>query len=748
MNVIHLISGGDTGGAKTHVLSLLAGLNQEITADLVCFMEGPFSREAVSMGIPVTVLENSFAVSMNKVRHRISEGNYDLIHCHGSRANLMAAILKRHFNLPVVCTIHSDYRLDYMGRPGAALTYGKLNAWAIRQMDYLVCVSDQMKSTLIERGFRPNNMFSIYNGIDFSVSVPRTDRRSYFERIGCSFGENDVIAGIAARLDPVKDIATLIRAVAKARTACPNLKLMIAGDGAELEPLQALASELGIRDEVFFAGWVDDMSEFYGALDINTLTSLSETFPYAITEGARAKLATVSSNVGGVPKLIEHGKTGYLFMPGDTDALSEALTALASSEDLRSSMGNSIYEKASSEFSTARTCQTQLEIYDTVLRRKERKARHEKDGVVICGAYGHGNAGDEAILEAIIEEIRSVDPYKPITVLSRSPKETRKTRGVDSFYRFNILKIRSSMTSAELYINGGGSLIQDVTSRSSLNYYLYTIAEAKRRNCRVYMYGCGIGPVNYDSDIRLARKVINDNVDVITVREPHSMQELNRFGVDRPEIILTSDPAIGMQPAEKWAVDRFMTENGLDPEGSYMCICLRRWPGFESRIREIAKAVEYAYRKHGMTPVFLSINRIDDNRAAERVAEQMAGVPYHIISSPMDSHLTIGIIARMRIMVSMRLHGLIFAAGQGLPLVGLSYDPKVSAFTEYIGSGPCMKLEDVTADQLIDSIDHAISQDGSQEDRLARAEKLKKLEKENVLVARRLLEEDTRREKA
>ena len=262
------------------------------------------------------------------------------------------------------------------------------------------------------------------------------------------------------------------------------------------------------------------------------------------------------------------------------------------------------------------------------------------------------------------------------------------------------------------------------------------------------MYGCGIGPVNYDSDIRLARKVINDNVDVITVREPHSMQELKRFGVDRPEIILTSDPAIGMQPAEKWAVDRFMTENGLDPEGSYMCICLRRWPGFESRIREIAKAVEYAYRKHGMTPVFLSINRIDDNRAAERVAEQMAGVPYHIISSPMDSHLTIGIIARMRIMVSMRLHGLIFAAGQGLPLVGLSYDPKVSAFTEYIGSGPCMKLEDVTAEQLIDSIDHAVSQDGSQEDRLARAENLKKLEKENVLVARRLLEEDTRREKA
>lgn len=743
MNVIHLISGGDTGGAKTHVLSLLAGLNQEIQADLVCFMEGPFSREAIAMGIPVTVLDDSFAVSMNKVRHRIEQGSYDLIHCHGSRANLMAALLKKRFDLPVVCTIHSDYRLDYMGRPGAALTYGKLNAWAIRQMDYLVCVSDEMKRTLIRRGFRPNNMFSIYNGIDFSVNVPKTDRRSYFSRIGCSFSESDIIVGIAARLDPVKDIATLIRGVATARKTCPDLKLMIAGDGAELEHLEALASDLDIREAVYFAGWVEDMSEFYGALDINTLTSLSETFPYAITEGARAGLATVSSSVGGVPKLVENGKTGFLFTPGDADALAEALVHLALDDDFRTSMGNAIYEKAASEFSTARTCQTQLEIYKTVLLRQEKHSRQEKDGVVICGAYGHGNAGDEAILEAIIDEIRSVDPYKPITVLSRSPKETRQLRGVDAFYRFNVPKIRSSMAASELYINGGGSLIQDVTSRSSLNYYLYTLAEAKRQRCSVYMYGCGIGPVNYDGDIRLARRIINENVDVITVREPHSMNELKRFGVDRPEIILTSDPAIGMKPAEDWAVDQFMRENNISLDGKYMCVCLRRWPGFDSIVRDIAAAIEHTYRTHGLVPVFLSINRIDDNRAAELVAEHMSGVPFHIVATPMDSHLSIGFIARTHIMVSMRLHGLIFAAGQGVPLVGLSYDPKVSAFTEYIGSGPCMQLEDVTSSQMIDSIEHALGQNGSQEDRLARAEKLKELEKENVMVAQRLLQNKT-----
>jgi hypothetical protein len=132
----------------------------------------------------------------------------------------------------------------------------------------------------------------------------------------------------------------------------------------------------------------------------------------------------------------------------------------------------------------------------------------------------------------------------------------------------------------------------------------------------------------------------------------------------------------------------------------------------------------------------------------EAIKRLLALEGVHLIDIRRTAKEVIDDIASCETVLSSSLHGLIFAAGQGLPLVGLSYDPKVSAFTEYIGSGPCMKLEDVTADQLIDSIDHAISQDGSQEDRLARAEKLKKLEKENVLVARRLLEEDTRREKA
>ena len=128
---------------------------------------------------------------------------------------------------------------------------------------------------------------------------------------------------------------------------------------------------------------------------------------------------------------------------------------------------------------------------------------------MICGAYGRGNAGDDAILEAILQEMRSIDPDMPITVLSKDPKSTRLTYRVRAVHRSNFLAWHTAMWNSRLYINGGGSLIQDVTSRRSLWFYLANIRAAKRAGNRVQMYGCGIGPVTRESHRKLAAKIIN-----------------------------------------------------------------------------------------------------------------------------------------------------------------------------------------------------------------------------------------------
>ena len=118
MRVIHLIGGGDTGGAKTHVLNLLKELNQSIDAQLFCFRKGDFSEDAAKMGIPIEVIESGNpVVGLRELKRRLAGQKVDIIHCHGARGNLMGNLIKKYCKAPVVTTVHSDYRLDYLGRP-------------------------------------------------------------------------------------------------------------------------------------------------------------------------------------------------------------------------------------------------------------------------------------------------------------------------------------------------------------------------------------------------------------------------------------------------------------------------------------------------------------------------------------------------------------------------------------------------------------------------------------------------------
>ena len=737
MKVIHLISGGDSGGAKTHVLSLLQNLNQTITAQLVCFRDGPFAEEARSRGIPTEIMGgNNIPRLQRQLKAYIRAGGYQLIHCHGSRANMVGALLRRSTGLPVVSTIHSDYRLDYMGRPLSRLTFGTINAWALRHLDYRIGVSDAMVDLLISRGFPPDRFYAIYNGIDFTPPPAQGERLPYLRSLGVDADEDSVVVGIAARLNPVKDMATLVRGYAAACRTCPRLRLVIAGEGSEREKLGALAQELGVN--VTFAGWISGgMDQFYSALDINALTSLSETFPYALTEGARFRLATVASAVGGIPDLIDSGVNGCLFQPGDWQTLGEHLAALGSNDTLRRQLGEKLYEKASSKFSIQKTVDTQLHIYQEILRRHSR-LKTTRDGVVICGAYGRGNAGDDAILEAILQEMALIDPDMPATVLSKEPKSTRLAYRVRSVSRTNMFAWHSAMRHAKLYINGGGSLIQDVTSRRSLWFYLLNIAVAKRCGCKVQMYGCGIGPVTRENHRRLAARVLNRYVDVITLREPDSREELRAMGVTKPEILLTADPALTLRKAEDDQIDSVLLRAGIPPQGRYLCFALRQWRGFEEKAPLFGAAARYAYKTSGLIPVFTAVEKHLDPAAA-RLAAQGLDIPHYFLDDAGGAGTIIGALSRMEAVVSMRLHALIFAAGQGIPLAGVVYDPKVSAFLRYTGQDNFTNLEDLTEAALRAMIDRAVGQAGHPETQAAAVERLQAMEGGNVAVARRLL---------
>lgn len=376
------------------------------------------------------------------------------------------------------------------------------------------------------------------------------------------------------------------------------------------------------------------------------------------------------------------------------------------------------------------------------------KAFSARKGILICGAYGLGNAGDEAILTAILGQVRAAVPEAEITVLSRNPRETAAQYQVRALYLFDLPAVRRVMAQTRVYINGGGTLIQDATSRRSLLYYLYTLLAAKRQGCRVLMYGCGVGPVSRFGDREITRFVLNRCVDAITLREADSLRELAELGVKRPKIILSADPALTLRPAPEAEIDAVFDAARIPPHGRYICFALRDWKGYGKKAEIFGAAARYAYEAYGLTPIFTAIEKRQDP-AAHRPAAQalkacpdrgLQGIPHYFLDDAGGAGTIIGALSRMEIVVSMRLHALIFAAGQGVPLVGVVYDPKVSAFLRYLGQNLFTGLDTLNYPVLRDLLDQAVEKTRQPEAQAAAVERLRVIEARNAAAVRRLWE--------
>ena len=707
MKVLHIIGGGDVGGGKVHVLSLVKELKNSIDVKLISLRPGSFADDARSMGIDVEVVKTGNIIAdINRVAKIVREGGYQIIHCHGSKANMFALIVRRITGTPSVTTVHSDYRLDYMHNVFKKHTFGLINKIALRFMDYYIGVSDNFRQMLIERNFDPDSIFTLYNGIDFDESTQTYSRADFSRKYGLNLDESDIVVGILARLYPVKDINTLVEA---ARITCGknhSVKYVIGGDGEDKKRLQRKVASLGIGNNVFFLGWIDNPGELMGNLDINVLTSLSESFPYSILEGAIYKKATISSDVGGIPALIEHGENGYLFKPGDSQKLAEYILELAADGGKRKTMGEKIYNKAFSKFSLKDMCKTQLDIYSAILEKEKTgtDGRHGYDAI-ISGYYGFKNIGDDAMLMAIINNLREYKCGIRVAVLSRDPSETRKVYGVHSIKRTDLANIFLAMRKAKLFIYGGGNLIQDKTSTRSLFYYLSTIWLAKLMGLKVMFYANGIGPLNKNINMKLTEKIMNQ-VNVITLRESISLRELERLHIDRPRVVVTADPAMAVEIDADTDAEDILLKEGISLPGPFVGFSVRPWEGLEAYAPIIARLADYMAEKYKIKPVFIPMHYPGDVYAAQEVAAGMKSKGF-IVTDKYGVSQTLALVSKMEMLIGMRLHALIFAASLGIPMIGLSYEPKIDGFLQYIGqvsAGDVRRLEFENLKALADNV--------------------------------------------
>ncbi|NLX61109.1 MAG: glycosyltransferase [Tissierellia bacterium] len=369
MKVLHLISGGDTGGAKTHILSLMKELRRLIDAKIICFIEDTFYYDLLKEGINIEVFKQKSRMDMSVTKRLVEEiegEDYDIIHCHGARANFIAMFLKDRVKKPMVTTIHSDYRLDFNDNIYKKIVFTPLNALALRKFDYYIAISDEFKDMLVERGFSKDKIFVVYNGIDLEEEVKYVSKEEFLKRYNID-AQDKIIVGIIARLDLVKDHETFIKGAKRVLEKRKDVVFLIAGTGKDEARIKNMVKELDIEEYVHFLGYVEDQYSFFNAIDINVLTSLSESFPYAILEGAKLKKPVISTDVGGISHLIEDGYNGWLIRVRDYEALGDRLLYFMENREKIDFMGKNLYKRVEENFSSKSMAKAHYQIYQGIV---------------------------------------------------------------------------------------------------------------------------------------------------------------------------------------------------------------------------------------------------------------------------------------------------------------------------------------------------------------------------------------------
>lgn len=308
---------------------------------------------------------------------------------------------------------------------------------------------------------------------------------------------------------------------------------------------------------------------------------------------------------------------------------------------------------------------------------------------LISGYYGFGNAGDEAILEAIVCALRACDSEAAITVLSADPQQTAQEHLVHAINRTSLSQIRQQLRLADLFISGGGGLLQDATSSRSLHYYLSLLWLAQRMGCATMLYANSIGPIRGRINRRWTRRVLQ-GVDLITVRDQPSLQLLQELGVQKPTIRLTADPVLRLAAPD------------VQPVSRRIAVVVREWPSQHDYLAAVAAAGR-RWVQDDFTVQLIPFHHARDLAVSQQLAQQIG--PGAACWEQTESFADLlQAVASAEIVVAMRLHALIMAAVCLRPMVGITYDPKVRGFLQSVEQPEAGTTDDLEADHLYQQV--------------------------------------------
>ena len=699
MKILMALMGLEIGGAETHVVELSKALSRRGHEVLVASGGGVYESALADVGIRHFRIplhrRDQMLRALRLLDRLIREEKPDLVHAHARIPAFLCGILQKKLGFPLITSAHWVFHVTPLLR--------RLTNWG----DCTVAVSDDIKAYLFREYQLPaDQVFTTINGIDTDRFLPATNAAHLREELHL---DGRFIIGAVGRLDSDRALtaALLIRIMPALLQEFPDTQLLLVGGGDQEAALRKEADAVNRsvgKNVVVMTG---------PRTDIPDLISLMNVF-------AGASRAVLEAMASGIPVILS-GNEGYMGplspdvlapsiatnfcfrgspLPTEASLLSDLKDMLRLPAQQRAAMGQYGREIVLQHYSVARMTSDYLAAYDQLLHRK--KPLH----AVISGYYGYGNLGDDSILLAIHNQLVQMDPPVRLTVLSRHPKTTRTVYGLHAIARFSPVRVIHHLRRCDFLISGGGTLLQNATSTRSLLYYLGVIRLAQLFRKPVFVWANGIGPVRH----RLARRWVQRCVDActtVTLRDPDSLAELQKMGTVRKDISIAADPALTLTASAD--VSGYLRRLGIPDNVPLLGVSLRNAPGMEHSIDAFAELLDRLSRETGRYIVFLVMQDPGDRSVFRMVQAKMTS-PSACVSTPGKPADMLGVIGCMDAIISMRLHAIIFAARQRIPVVGCVYDPKVDAFLKALGMPSCGTPDAMNADDAFRTVVSVLEQ--------------------------------------
>ncbi len=386
LKVMHLILNLDVGGAQEVVRTLVEHLASAECQPVVCtFKDGPLRQDIERAGIKVEVLPGRrysimafplFVADMIRIwrslARQVDRYDLDIVQTHLLRTLDFLVLLLR-FTTPlraVLWTFHSaNVSLAKAELPGhkwlhqaKRLAHNLLYRWATHLVSGCIAVSDEVKMAALQTiGPIQAKTTVICNGVDLRRYGPAADKTQLRRRLGLEPQGRLLI--MVGTLKEAKGHCYMLEAMASIVPRCPDVHLLLVGDGELRASLQAQAHRLQLDGQLHFLGNRHDVPELLAASDIFVMSSLWEGLSMALLEAMAAGLPIVTTAVSGAVQVIIPGQTGLLVPPGNAQKLTEAVLQLLADPACAQALGAAARERAAAEFSAQKQAQEHLALY-------------------------------------------------------------------------------------------------------------------------------------------------------------------------------------------------------------------------------------------------------------------------------------------------------------------------------------------------------------------------------------------------